>query len=66
MRPEERQSCGCLHAFGAEADGVGGGGAKARDLRDRKIDKDNPAIEHLLAERHMRRDNQHSSSRRRA
>ena len=53
-----------LHApaFRLEAERVGGGHAEARDLRDGEVDEDDAAIEHLLAQRHMRR--QHQQARR--
>ncbi len=43
-----------------EADSIGGDYAKPRHLRDGEIDEDDAALQHKLAQRHMRREHENA------
>ena len=57
-----------LHGDAAlgQAERVGGDHAEPGDLRDREVDEDDAAVEHLHAERHVRREHQQAGDERRA
>jgi hypothetical protein len=65
---QRRRDGGGLHRDAAlgQAEGIGGDDAEAGDLGDREIDEDDAAVEHLLAERHVRRQHQQAGDQGRA
>ena len=65
---ERRSDRGGLHgeAVLGDAERVGGDHAEPRDLRDREVDEDDAAIEHLHAERDVGREDEQPSDQGRA